>query len=234
MVTRGKARAGGGQENDDVRKDTGVRWNSIYTMIERALVLEDALRLFGSRWSGSKAGERDDTGFSKEDILDTHDWQELRRNELLLELFYLVTKRVERHASSGTHGAIWEVLPAFELLYRKLKRAQDETIADPEIYTDYYKHSINAAFVKLSEYYNLTDRSRVYRAVVALHPGLRLAYFKRIWKDSPDGYGEVKRAKVATKLFFKAYLANHHTSIVPSISVSSEPFQARPTIASKS
>lgn len=57
-----------------LKKDTGIRWNSIYTMIERALVLEDALRLFGSRWSGSKAGERGDTGFSKEDILDTRDW----------------------------------------------------------------------------------------------------------------------------------------------------------------
>jgi hypothetical protein len=31
-----------------LRKDTGIRWNSIYAMVERALVLEDALRLFGS------------------------------------------------------------------------------------------------------------------------------------------------------------------------------------------
>jgi hypothetical protein len=98
------------------KKDTGIRWNSIYTMIERALVLEDALRLLGFRWSGSKAGERGDTGFSKEDILDTHDWEELRHFKVLLEPFYLATKRVERYASGGTHGAIWEVLPAFELL----------------------------------------------------------------------------------------------------------------------
>jgi hypothetical protein len=65
---------------------------------------------------GSKAGERGDTGFSKEDILDTHDWEELRHFKVLLEPFYLATKRVERYASGGTHGAIWEVLPAFELL----------------------------------------------------------------------------------------------------------------------
>lgn len=49
-------------------------------------------------------------------------------------------------------------------------RAQDETVADPEIYMDYYKHSINAVFVKVSEHYNPTDRSRVYRAAVTLHP----------------------------------------------------------------
>lgn len=210
-----------------LRRDTGIRWNSIYTIIERALVLEDALRLFGSRWSGSKAGERGDTGFSKEDILDTEDWEELRHFKVLLEPFYLVTKRVEGHASNGTHGAIWEVLPAFELLYRKLKRAQDETVADPEIYTDYYKHSINAAFIKLSEYYNFTDRTRVYRAAVALHPGLRYSYFERIWKDSPDGLGEIKRAKAATKLLFKAYLAKHPTSTASSLPVSAEPLQRR-------
>ena len=32
-----------------LKKDTGIRWNSLYTMIERALVLKDALHLFGSR-----------------------------------------------------------------------------------------------------------------------------------------------------------------------------------------
>jgi hypothetical protein len=95
---------------------------------------------------------------------------------VLLEPFYLVTKRVEGHASGGIHGAIWENLPAFELLYRELKRAQDETLADPEIYTDYHKHSINAALVKLRDYYSLTNRSRVYRAAVALHPGLFLFF----------------------------------------------------------
>lgn len=61
-----------------LRKDTGIRWNSIYTMIERALVLEDALRFFGSRWRGSKSGEHGDARFSREDILDTGNWEELR------------------------------------------------------------------------------------------------------------------------------------------------------------
>ena len=144
---------------------------------------------------------------------------------MLLEPFCLVTKRVEGHASAGTHGAIWEGLPAFELLYRKLKRAQDQTVADPEMYTDYYKHSIDAAFVKLSDYYSLTDRSRVYRTAVASHPGLQFAYFERVWKNSPDGHGEIKRAKAATKLFFKAYLAKHLRPIVSSVSVSSWPVQ---------
>jgi hypothetical protein len=80
---------------------------------------------------------------------------------------------------------------------------------------------------KLSEYYSPTDRSRVYRAAVALHPGLRFAYFERVWKNSPDGHGEIGRAKAATKLFFKAYLAKHPESIVPPLSVSSEPVQRR-------
>lgn len=67
----------------------------------------------------------------------------------------------------------------------------------------------------------------MYRAAVALHPGLRFAYFERVWKHSPDGHGEIKRAKAATKLLFKVYLAKHPASIVPSISVGSEPVQRR-------
>lgn len=77
---------------------------------------------------------------------------ELRLFKVLLEPFYLATKRVDGHSSSGTHGAIWRVLSAFELLYRKLKRAQDETVANPEIKTNDDKHSNYAAFVKFSDY----------------------------------------------------------------------------------
>lgn len=109
-----------------LRKCRGIRWNCIYTMFERSLVLEDAVRLFGSRWSGSKAGERGGTGFSKKDILETEDWDELKHFKVLLEPFYLVTERVEGHASDGTYGAIWEVLPALESPYTKLK-AQEST-----------------------------------------------------------------------------------------------------------
>ena len=79
----------------------------------------------------------------------------------------------------------------------------------------------------VGKYYNLTDRSRVYRAAVALHPRLRFAYFERVWKESPDGHGEIKRARAATKLFFKAYLAKHPKPIVLSVSMSSEPVQRR-------
>lgn len=104
-------------------KDTGIRWNSVYTMIERALVPEDALHLFGSRWSGSRTGERGDTEFSREDILDTEDWEELRYFKVLLEPFYLVTKRVEGRASGGTHGAIWEVLTRIRVAVQEAQKS---------------------------------------------------------------------------------------------------------------
>lgn len=64
--------------------------------------------------------------FPKKDILETEDWEELKHFKVLLEPFYLVTERVEGHASDGTYGAIWEVLPALESPYTKLK-AQEST-----------------------------------------------------------------------------------------------------------
>lgn len=60
--------------------------------------------------------------------------------------------------------------------------------------------------VRYTSWLALANTTILYRAAVALHSSLRFAYFERVWKDSPDGHGEIKRARAATKLFFKAYL----------------------------
>lgn len=52
------------------------------------------------------------------EILDTKDWEKMGNSKALIEPFYLIAKRREGLASTDTHAEIWEMLPAFEILYR--------------------------------------------------------------------------------------------------------------------
>ena len=73
-------------------------------------------------------------------------------------------------ADSGHGGALWEVLPIFDNLFNHLKARQDEVIERPHVFTDHYQHAVNAAFVKMKQYYELTNDTRLYRIAIALHP----------------------------------------------------------------
>ncbi|KAI7205320.1 hypothetical protein KC316_g303 [Hortaea werneckii] len=65
-----------------LRKDTGVRWNSIYTMIQRALRLKTAITLNCARWMKG----RDELYNLNADEPDAQDWGELWHYEDLLHL----------------------------------------------------------------------------------------------------------------------------------------------------
>ncbi len=167
-----------------LQRDTGVRWNSVYTMIERALKLEQALTLYSARWQKPK-----DTHYNlKDDMLDQQDWEELRHFKNLLNPFHRITKRLEGHGNEGSHGCVWEVLPAFDYLFNILEDCGKETVKDPELFTDYYMHCLGAGFTKLKQYYELTDKTKICRAAVALHPGKRFLWYERQWKKNVGGY----------------------------------------------
>lgn len=55
----------------------------------------------------STAGESYDL---KKNFLDAQDWQELQQLEELLKPFDKATKRAKGNATSGSHGALWEVI----------------------------------------------------------------------------------------------------------------------------
>jgi hypothetical protein len=209
-----------------LKKDTGVRWNSIYTMIHRALKLEKALTLYCARWQKPKESAYN----LHDDQLDQQDWEELRHFEELLKPFHTVTKRVEGHASDGSFGAVWEVLPAFDYLFNKLSKAELEVNDDPSLFTDYYINCINAGFAKLKEYYSLTDRSRIYRAAVALHPGKRFQWFENQWRRNKGGHRDVANAKRAVKLLWHQWLHDLATEPTTSVQTETMPKNSVPSI----
>ena len=93
-----------------LKRDFGVKWNSTYAMIERALKLKAPLQRYCRKWQPTKTDSYD----LERDFLDAKDWEELYHFEELLQPFMKATKRVEGNAYTGTHGALWEVVPAMD------------------------------------------------------------------------------------------------------------------------
>lgn len=72
-------------------RDTGIRWNSVYNMITRALLLEKAIRSYCRQWRKANPKAYD----LSQDFLDDEDWEELRHYGELLLPFKLATERLE-------------------------------------------------------------------------------------------------------------------------------------------
>jgi hAT family C-terminal dimerisation region len=124
--------------------------------------------------------------------------------EAILAPFYKVTKRLEGNAEKGHHGSIWEALPAVELLLEHLeglKRIHK---------TGYLATSVNLAWAKLKEYYQLMDVTPAYAAALFLHPKFRFEYFKQRW-TTKTLYPYQKPTLAAIRKLFDSQYRNSFT-----------------------
>ena len=64
-----------------LKKDTGVRWNSTYVMIKRALRLKGPIDAYCQRWRAPRGSDSYDLIAN---FLDKEDWEELRHFRELL------------------------------------------------------------------------------------------------------------------------------------------------------
>ena len=134
-------------------------------MIHRALKLRTQIMLFC-------AMNIDDL---KEDVLSQDEWSELKEIESILQSFQEVTKWLEGNAKDAHHGSIWEALPAVELLLMHLEELKKVHR------TGHIATSVNLAWTKLEEYYQLMDDTPAYAVALFLHPKFRFNYFKNRW-----------------------------------------------------
>ena len=153
-----------------VMNDNQTRWNSIYLMLRRALVLRfklEALCTFHVNEILDK------------DILTSQDWEEVKIITEILKPFYDLTMRLQGNAKDGTKGSLWEVLVSFEIILNHLEAARKKYL---KIKTyRYLPTCINAAWAKAEKYYALLDDSPMYAAAVLLHPGLKWQFFRKHW-----------------------------------------------------
>lgn len=87
-----------------------------------------------------------------------------------------------------------------------LKIRADDASKNPELFMDHYRHCTNYGFEKLKEYYGKTDQTRLYRAVIALHPCYRNDYFANAWAKVPRSKSEIKNAQTAVTACYNDFL----------------------------
>jgi hypothetical protein len=102
--------------------DVTTRCNSSYQSIQRGLVLRRPIQLF--LFDFQRALE--------DDLLSEEDWEQLRVITKALEPFYLVTKRLEGEASTGSHGVIWEALPILDHLMSHVEECKEQLRQEEE------------------------------------------------------------------------------------------------------
>ena len=110
----------------------------------------------------------------------------------ILSPFKEAISLVEGRGKASKHSAIQEVIPTFNQLLRVFKEKKDyitkaiiEDYPNQEVIEDYFIINLNAAQVKLNDYYLKLNNTPVYYAAVLLYP-----YFKRFCqnaqKDRPN------------------------------------------------
>jgi hypothetical protein len=180
--------------------DGGVRWNSTYSMLRRALKLRDAIDLYYKRYKEP----RDPNEYNLlDDELTTEDWEMIQKFVDLLRPFKAMTKELEGNAnkagSEGSKGAIWEVLESMDFLSLKLEGLA-ASLQHEE--ANYFTVGIETGWQKLQKYYDLTDQSPIYRAAIVLHPASKEFYFEEKWANHKDW---IKAMKQAVKGLFQQY-----------------------------
>ena len=102
------------------------------------------------------------------------EWTVLELISKQLEPLFRITKALEGNtklsegAGKPSHGALWEVLPAFEGLLAHFERLQ--RAAENGDFNERIQQSITLAWNKAKEYYVKTDLSVAWQASLVLHP----------------------------------------------------------------
>lgn len=185
--------------------DGGIRWNSLYMMIRRALELKEAINTYSGQLRISRDQLDQDVG---QDYLQDEDWLTLQYVKAHLEPLFFITKGLEGNAdleeSAGkaSHSALWETLPVFDVILSHSKYLQDRAEAggfagDPRIQT-----SITLAWNKANEYYTRTDLSIAWTAGLVLYPRWKWAYFEEKWTGPERVY--LDRAKTKLRALWEA------------------------------
>jgi hAT family C-terminal dimerisation region len=187
--------------------DGGIRWNSSYQMIIRALALREALDTYAFRLRLST--EALDQEVFENDYLSDNEWKTLTLISEHLEPLFRLTKDLEGNPdrfdpTSASHGALWELLPVFEDLLSHFETLETQAKAGQFNNHEGIQESITLAWGKTKEYYSKTDASIAWMAALVLHPRWKWQYFEQQWT------GEDKRFVVAGKTALRKLWENDY------------------------
>ncbi|EAQ87078.1 hypothetical protein CHGG_08331 [Chaetomium globosum CBS 148.51] len=213
-----------------LRPDNDTRWNSVFFMIERALLLRVPIEIFCHRWH--RVEKDPQKKLPAEDLLDQEDWAALVAIKSILEPFKSITKRPQRTAGLPRRLADFAVdLPGQRnRVLRPLEAPpQPEPQPDPQLAVEqdlaidglnFLQVSLDLAIAKLDKYVVAMEQSPAYWAAMILHPGHRTRWLER-------NFGSDRRDNIIAtfKRFYQDEYCNENDSQQPA----AEPMRLQPT-----
>ncbi|KAM3505831.1 hypothetical protein MY10362_002714 [Beauveria mimosiformis] len=218
----------------DVVTDNATRWNSSEAMMERGYLLRNALdslvQAEVTEWDQyvcrrTQNGARPMPKKSRkrpaivDDKMSADDWSVIAEYLAILRLLKIATKRLEGRPKEGKFGATWEVLLTMEWLLKHLEESKLRHERDEE---PYLRIGCNLGWMKLDQYYTLTEDSPAYLAALVLHPAFRWSTVESQWAEHPDW---LSRGKAAVEELWDEYR---------NLSVEQDTIPEQPTVARRS
>ena len=215
----------------NVVTDNGTRWNSTEAMMERAYKLRNPLDTMVqaevTEWNQyvAKRTGNDAKPMPRKirkqpaiinDKMSDEDWSVIAEYLAILEPLRTATVRLKgrpengkrvllvycltlTNSTIGKFGAIWEVLPTMEWLLEHLEEAKLRHERDEE---SYLRVSCNLGWMKMNEYYCLTDNTPAYLASLVLHPAFRWSTVESRWSERPVW---LMKGKAAVQALWEEY-----------------------------
>jgi hypothetical protein len=153
-------------------RDNSTRWNSWFYMIERAILLKDAITEYYEKYP--------DISYY-DDILDESDWTVLGNIKSFLDLMKQYIKIIE-----SSNGTLELVLLVMDFVLKAFERAR-ETYKDDYIMAP----MLQSGWSKFVDYYRLTDELPAYVTSLVMNPRRKWKYIQKHWpeewhKDAKD------------------------------------------------
>ncbi|HEX3523491.1 MAG TPA: hAT transposon family protein [Stellaceae bacterium] len=178
--------------------DNATRWNSLYSMIERAVKLRGKIDQFCidhaeiMHGSSTRRARSDDDydALLKNDALTGDDWLTLNEVLKFLQPFYVLTKRAEGTKLTGDRGVLSDYMTTLNSLLKHVREARDELdvrAADPCLTTqstEFLRTCVLNCWTKLDGYFSLVNETPAHYASVVTIPHMKWKYFQHNWKDA--------------------------------------------------
>src|ERR1700744_3484490 len=116
--------------------------------------------------------------------------------------FKELTDLLEGDADKGRHGTLWEIIPAMDLLLKKLEDAKSNGRRTGTSDQSFVTSAITNAWIVMDKYYSLTSDSAAYAAALVLHPQFKWHYVEKNWEDHPEW---IVSAKSDVQLLWERY-----------------------------
>lgn len=219
-----------------LKADNATRWNSLYTMIERALKLRERITRYCEQYENEMHGPKKSSTANltvaerqqllKHDKLSGDDWKVLEEIMTILKPFYIYTKRAEGKSTSSDRGIVSEYLVSLNQLldhvriHRQKLAKRIIALQLDESSAEILRTCLLNCWVKLDEYFLKVDATPAHYASIVTLPNCKWKYFERAWKgceDWPDATAPETWLLVAKEALKTLWKDEYSTLLKPTI-----------------